>query len=85
LKSSDRIVDRPVDRRRLVDRPGRASGSAADVAGRSSGRRLVADRPVGFVGWTSICSLFLMQTLALPVCQHVIEASLSIRRERRDR
>jgi hypothetical protein len=54
----DRCVGRPVDHHRLVGHPGQASGSAAGVAGRSSGRRLVADRPVGFADWTSIGSLF---------------------------
>jgi hypothetical protein len=71
LKSSgwfvDRCVDRPVDRRRPVDRPDRASGSAAGVAGRSSGRRLAADRPVGFADWTLIGSLFLMHTLVVVI------------------
>jgi hypothetical protein len=72
LKSSgwivDRCVDRPVDRHRPVGRPDQASGSAADAVGRSSGRRLVADRLgrlVGFADWTLTRSLFLMQTLAL--------------------
>jgi hypothetical protein len=81
LKSSgwfvDRCVDRPVDHRRPVDRPGRASGWAAGVAGRSSGRHLAADRLdrlVGFADWTSIGSLF-FRTLVV-----VID-----RRERRDR
>ena len=61
MKSSgwivDRCVDRPVGRRRLVDRPGRASGSAVGVADRSSGRHLAVDHLVGFAG-TSIGSLF---------------------------
>jgi hypothetical protein len=63
LKSSgwfvDRFVDRPVDHRRPVGRPDLASGSAAGVAGRSSGRRLAVDRLVGFADWTSVGSLFL--------------------------
>ena len=52
-----RRVDHPVGRRRPVDRPGRASGSAVGAAGRPSGRRLAADRLdrlVGFADWTSI-------------------------------
>jgi hypothetical protein len=45
LKSSGWIVDRPADRLgRLVGHPDQASGSAGDAVGRSSGRRLVADR-----------------------------------------
>jgi hypothetical protein len=58
LKSIGWFVDRCVDRRRPVDRLGRASGSAADVAGRSSGRRHLAAghlvRLVGSADWTSI-------------------------------
>jgi hypothetical protein len=49
--------DLPAVHRRPVVRPVRASGSAADVAGRPSGRHLVVDRLgrlVDFADWTSI-------------------------------